>query len=55
MTLDEALDICDDARDQKACDFCRTCRSLREVLPELVRRGVHVDAVYRSKQARTIR
>jgi urocanate hydratase len=45
MTLDEALDICDDARDQKRAISVGLVGNCAEVLPELVRRGVHVDAV----------
>jgi urocanate hydratase len=45
MTLDEALDICDDARDQKRAISVGLVGNCAEVLPELVRRGVQVDAV----------
>ena len=45
MTLDEALDICDDAREQKRAISVGLVGNCAEVLPELVRRGVHVDAV----------
>ncbi len=45
MTLDEALDICEDARDQKRAVSVGLVGNCAEVLPELVRRGVHVDAV----------
>ena len=45
MTLDEALDICEDARDQKRAISVGLVGNCAEVLPELVRRGVHVDAV----------
>jgi urocanate hydratase len=45
MTLDEALDICDDARDQKRAISVGLVGNCAEILPELVRRGVHVDAV----------
>ena len=45
MSLDEALDICEDARDQKRAISVGLVGNCAEVLPELVRRGVHVDAV----------
>jgi urocanate hydratase len=45
MTLDEALDICEDAREQKRAVSVGLVGNCAEVLPELVRRGVHVDAV----------
>jgi len=45
MTLDEALDICEDAADQKRAISVGLVGNCAEVLPELVRRGVHVDAV----------
>lgn len=45
MTLDEALDICEDAQDQKRAISVGLVGNCAEVLPELVRRGVHVDAV----------
>jgi len=45
MTLDEALDICDDAREQKRAISVGLVGNCAEVLPELVRRGVPVDAV----------
>src|SRR4029078_7489893 len=45
MSLDEALDICDDARDQKRAISVGLVGNCAEVLPELVRRGVQVDAV----------
>ena len=45
MTLDEALSICEDARDQKRAISVGLVGNCAEVLPELVRRGVHVDAV----------
>ncbi len=45
MSLDEALDICDDARDQKRAVSVGLVGNCAEVLPELVGRGVHVDAV----------
>ncbi len=45
MTLDEALTICDDAREQKRAISVGLVGNCAEILPELVRRGVHVDAV----------
>ncbi len=45
LTLDEALDICEDAREQKRAVSVGLVGNCAEVLPELVRRGVHVDAV----------
>ena len=43
--LDEALDICDDARDQKRAVSVGLVGNCAELLPEIVRRGVKVDAV----------
>jgi len=45
MTLDEALDICEDAQDQKRAISVGLVGNCAEVLPELVKRGVKVDAV----------
>src|SRR6476619_5464483 len=45
LSLDEALDICEDARDQKRAVSVGLAGNCAEVLPELVRRGVQVDAV----------
>src|SRR6476659_5625414 len=45
MTLDEALAICEDAREQKRAVSVGLVGNCAEILPELVRRGVHVDAV----------
>jgi urocanate hydratase len=45
LTLEEALDICEDAREQKRAVSVGLAGNCAEVLPELVRRGVHVDAV----------
>src|SRR4029434_6249043 len=45
MTLDEALDICEDAQDQKRAVSVGLVGNCAEVLPELVRRGVKGDAV----------
>src|SRR5919202_5495332 len=43
--LDEALDICDDAREQKRAVSVGLVGNCAELLPEIVRRGVKVDAV----------
>src|SRR5919106_920526 len=43
--LDEALDICEDAREQKRAVSVGLVGNCAEVLPELVKRGVKVDAV----------
>jgi len=45
MTLDEALEICEDARNQKRAISVGLVGNCAEILPELVRRGVLVDAV----------
>ncbi len=45
FTLDEALNICADAREQKRAISVGLVGNCAEVLPELVRRGVKVDAV----------
>ena len=45
MSLDEALDICEDAREQKRAVSVGLVGNCAEVLPELVKRGVTVDAV----------
>jgi len=45
MTLDEALRICEDAQDQKRAISVGLVGNCAEVLPELVKRGVKVDAV----------
>src|ERR671929_1350481 len=45
MTLDEALDICDDALEQKRAISVGLVGNCAEVLPELVRRGVKIDAI----------
>ena len=45
MTLDEALDIVEDAREQKRAVSVGLVGNCAEILPELVRHGVHVDAV----------
>src|SRR5437660_5318861 len=43
-TLDEALDICEDAREQKHAISVGLVGNCAELLPEIVRRGVKVDA-----------
>jgi urocanate hydratase len=45
LTLDEALDICEDAREQKRAISVGLVGNCAEVLPEIVRRGLRVDAV----------
>ncbi|HEV7903129.1 MAG TPA: urocanate hydratase [Pyrinomonadaceae bacterium] len=45
LTLDEALDICEEAREQKRAVSVGMVGNCAEVLPEIVRRGVRVDAV----------
>src|SRR5207237_5558145 len=43
--LDEALDICEDARERKRAISVGLVGNCAELLPEIVRRGVTVDAV----------
>jgi urocanate hydratase len=45
LTLDEALDICEDARAQKRAVSVGLVGNCAELLPEIVRRGVKIDAV----------
>ena len=45
MSLEEALDICEDAREQKRAVSVGLVGNCAEVLPELVKRGVKIDAV----------
>src|ERR671927_484932 len=45
LTLDEALAICEDACEQKRAVSVGLVGNCAEVLPEIVRRGVRVDAV----------
>ena len=45
LDLDEALAICEDAREQRRAVSVGLVGNCAEVLPELVRRGVQVDAV----------
>ncbi|MDX6497272.1 MAG: urocanate hydratase [Blastocatellia bacterium] len=44
-TLNEALDICEDAREQKKAISVGLVGNCAELLPEIVRRGIKVDAV----------
>ena len=45
FSLDEALDICEDARIQKRALSVGLVGNCADVLPEIVRRGVEVDAI----------
>ena len=45
LELDEALEICEDAREQGRAVSVGLVGNCAEVLPELVRRGVHVDVI----------
>src|SRR2546426_5780559 len=45
LTLDEARDICEDAREQKRAVSVGLVGNCAELLPEIVRRGVKIDAV----------
>ena len=45
LSLDEALDICEDAREQKRAVSVGLFGNCAELLPEIVRRGVSVEAV----------
>ena len=45
LTLTEALDILDDAREQKRAVSVGLVGNCAEILPEIVRRGIKVDAV----------
>src|SRR2546426_3623075 len=45
QTLDEALDICEDAREQKRAISVGLVGNCADVLPEIVRREVKIDAV----------
>src|ERR1700686_1056426 len=45
QTLDEALDICEDALEQKRAVSVALVGNCAELLPEIVRRGVKVDVV----------
>ncbi len=45
LNLDEALAICEDAREQRRAVSVGLVGNCAEVLPELVRRGVNIDAI----------
>ncbi|HKR61143.1 MAG TPA: urocanate hydratase [Pyrinomonadaceae bacterium] len=45
LSLEDALEICEDAREQKRALSVGLVGNCAEVLPELVRRGVKVDAI----------
>src|SRR5215510_10364880 len=45
QSLDEAVDICEDAREQKRAVSVGLVGNCAELLPEIVKRGVKVDAV----------
>src|SRR5688572_8192193 len=45
MSLDEALDICEDAREQKRAISVGLVGNCAEVLPELVKRGLKIDVI----------
>src|SRR5246127_2224059 len=45
QTLDEALDICEDAREQRRAVSVGLVGNCAELLPEIVKRGVKIDAV----------
>ncbi|HEV7744451.1 MAG TPA: urocanate hydratase [Pyrinomonadaceae bacterium] len=45
LNLDEALDILDDAREQKRAISVGLVGNCAEVLPEIVRRGIKIDAL----------
>src|SRR5207253_1160389 len=45
LDLDEALDICEDAREEKRAASVGLVGNCAELLPEIVRRGIKVDAV----------
>src|SRR3982751_6500319 len=45
QTLDEALDICEDAREQKRAVSVGLVGNCAELLPEIVGRGIKIDAV----------
>jgi urocanate hydratase len=45
LTLDEALGICEDAREQKKAVSVGLVGNCADILPEIVRRGVKVDVV----------
>ncbi|HEX5876555.1 MAG TPA: urocanate hydratase [Pyrinomonadaceae bacterium] len=45
MTLDEALDICEDALEQKRAISVGLVGNCAEVLPEIVKRGLKIDVI----------
>src|SRR5437870_4976191 len=45
QTLDEALDVCEDAREQRRAISVGLVGNCADVLPEIVRRGVKIDVV----------
>src|SRR5207237_7622004 len=45
LNLDEALDICEDAREQKRAVSVGLVGNCAQLLPEIVKRGVKIDAV----------
>ncbi len=45
FSLDDALDICEDAREQKRAVSVGLVGNCAELLPEIVKRGVKIDAV----------
>src|SRR5207244_10466255 len=45
LTLDEALDVCEDAREQKRAVSVGLVGNCAELLPEIIRRGTRIDAV----------
>ena len=45
LTLDEAITICEDAREQNRAISVGLVGNCADVLPEIVRRGLHVDVV----------
>src|SRR3954467_11331354 len=45
QTLDEALDICEEARQQKRAVSVGLVGNCAELLPEIVKRGVKIDSV----------
>src|SRR5438445_456627 len=45
LTLEEGVDICEDAREQKRAVSVGLVGNCAELLPEIVRRGIKIDAV----------
>ena len=45
LNIDEAIEICEDAREQKRAESVGLVGNCAEVLPELLRRGVQIDVV----------